>query len=138
MRFLMIYIMPGYEKVDFSSARSWPLNDLQIIFRVKNVYRFLKNKLSAFQIYILCHDLKKLIFWHFLMYKLQNEFKLTLRVRMYRVTRKNIYLILQKPFLEWVICIWTLFCGTAQRKISVLNCIFVYCLHYVGGSTISV
>ena len=46
----------------------WPLNDLKMTFKLKNNYRFLKHKLPAFQWYITCHDIRKLIFCHFLMY----------------------------------------------------------------------
>ena len=45
----------------------WPLNDLKMIFKLKNNYRFLKHKLSAFHWYISCHDVKKLIFLIFLL-----------------------------------------------------------------------
>ena len=44
----------------------WPLNDLKMTFKLKNNYRFLKHKLSAFHWYISCHDVKSwffVIFW---------------------------------------------------------------------------
>ena len=67
--FPMIYNMSVNEKVDFLSFFKYELqNGFKMTLKPKNNYIFLKHKLSAFQWYITCHDIRKLIFCHFLMY----------------------------------------------------------------------
>ena len=52
--------------------------------KLKNIQISSKHKLSALKLCISCHDMEKLIFCDFLIYKLLNGFKMTLRVRMYK------------------------------------------------------
>ena len=64
--FPMIYNMSVKEKVDFLSFFKYELqNGVKMTLKPKNNYIFLKHKLSAFQWYITCHDIRKLIFCHF-------------------------------------------------------------------------
>ena len=80
-------------------------NGLRMTLKPKNNYRLLKHKLWAFQWYIICHDMKKLIFCHFLKYELQNGFKMTLKP-------KNNYRFLKHKLwaFQWYIichdCVW--------------------------------
>ena len=66
----------------------------------KNNYIFLKHKLSAFQWYITCHNIRKLIFCHFLMYELQNGFKMSSKLKNnYRSLKHRLW-----AFKWYIIC----------------------------------
>ena len=64
-----------------------------------------------------------MIFYQNHMMKFPKEFDILKFRRMN--TAQHIMILQQKLFLAWVICIWAVFCRTAQIQISHLDCIFI-------------